>query len=152
MHTKIEKQWTTESGHKALIVMTTMGTRNGYIEIALDPLLEAYCSSVSFEDIQKWTPDLIAKQEYINDISVHGGITFLGELVGGTRAVGFDCNHAWDAPDWDTADELFGDDPDYLKHLASRKSMKPFDDEVVRTLSYVIEQCESLSTQLTKLP
>jgi len=148
MFTKVEKEWTTEAGFKAVAVMTTFGTRNGYIEIDLDPRLEYYCSSVNLDTIEDWTPDLIAKQRHINNLEVHGGVTFLGKILGGRKAIGFDCNHAWDAPDWDTADKLFGDDPDYQLLVDSRKSMYEPTDAVVRTLDYVIAECESLAKQL----
>lgn len=149
MFSKIEKQWTTKTGLEAVVVMTTLGTRNGYIVKKLDTPLQSYRHTINFEDIEKWTPKLIEKQKTINDIEVHGGITYadyhseLQEYV-----IGFDCNHAWDLPDWETADKLFGNDPDYLKHLDIRKqSYRPLDAEI-RTLDYCIRQCEKLAEQL----
>ena len=151
MHTIVEKEWTTKAGLRAVVVMTTMATRNGYVEFTPETMLEYYCYSIQFEDIEKWTPELIAKQRKVNALEVHGGPSFIGTLKGGMKAIGFDCGHAWDAPNWDEADVLFGDDEDYLKFRETRKSMTVYPDEEQRSLEYVIEQCELLAAQLKEI-
>ena len=150
----IEKEWTTKSGLKAYVSMTTFGTRNGYVEYTLKEPLTSYCYSINFDEVHLWTPELIKKQKLINDIEVHGGITFNGTLKYDeipNPVVGFDCNHAWDAPDWEAADKLYGNDIEYRKFRDSGVSSYVLSDAIVRTLDYVVDQCESLATQLKAL-
>lgn len=148
----IEKEWITESGLKAYVVMSTFGTRNGYVEYTLEKPLKYYCHSIDFDEASLWTTEAIKKQEAINNIEVHGGITFNGRLNYNeikNPVVGFDCNHAWDAPDWETADKLYGNDEEYLKFKSIRKDRftQPYYAKI-RTLDYVVEQCEKLAEQL----
>ncbi len=77
---------------------------------------------------------------------VHGGLTYSGGAENGYPVefegawwFGFDCNHAWDAPD----PTLTGRTPDPFWEMG--------DDKAVRTLEYVVAECESLARQLCGL-
>lgn len=78
---------------------------------------------------------------------VHGGLTYAGgddypAKSNGLWWFGFDCNHAWDAPD-----------PDLMSESVRKTAMRfpfwpPAPDQTVRDLPYVIRQCERLAEQI----
>ena len=85
----------------------------------------------------------------------HGGITYAG---GGENSeypiksdlwwFGFDCGHAGDKADLDYAIMKF---PNRREQLIIRKSIEdkhPIDGDIIRTESYVAEECEKLAEQL----
>ena len=74
-------------------------------------------------------------EEAINNITVHGGLTFAGKLKEGDlmHYFGFDCSHLGDL------NRLCFDYPD----------IKP--DAIYRDKSYVIKECKQLAEQLSKI-
>lgn len=162
----IEKSWTTEAGLEALCLIITREDgskrhRCGYVKVTpehpaygkeygdeLDcisqeeadsttlgdksPML-LLCAAVSDEDgnnrVRK-SIDVI--------INCHGGVTFSGELKDQSGWwIGFDCAHYLDAEiepntHWP---ELNFNDP----------------EAVIRSLEFVVSQCESMASQLIKL-
>lgn len=111
---KLVKQWITKAGLEAYIVLVRNSHHCGYVEVP---------DSIQHLDLE------------MEDIQVHGGVTFQGEapLILDKHLVGFDCAHVGDAlrnPDG-TINDLFGG--------------------VWRDEEYCIQECESLAVQLISL-
>ncbi|MFW6002414.1 MAG: hypothetical protein ACOCQD_03660 [archaeon] len=89
-------------------------------------------------------------QGYIEEnIEVHGGITFsdyMGNLFDDNYYwfIGFDCAHAWDNPDRDTARE-YGMEPDFPTSLLMMD-----EDAEVRDFEFVLKETKKLYNQLKK--
>ena len=125
MSTHIEKVWTTRAGLPAVVVLTSMGFRCGYVGVAEGhPLF-----GVHYNDDPAIAFD------------VHGGITFSEK---GNHPLpdsplwwfGFDCGHYMDAP----APEFIEKWPSILQHM----------EGIHRTLDYCVDECESLADQIVK--
>jgi len=130
MKSKIEKDWITAAGYRAVVLFVNKSHRCGYVRIPKSHPLYGL-------DYLEKSPSLIeASTGYCstpaNVFDVHGGITFsaLDLLDEGDEGwwFGFDCNHVGD------------------KTL----NMPEWVEGVYRTLEYVIEECESLAHQLTE--
>ncbi len=128
METKIEKQFVTESGFEAFVVInetTNSKWRCGYIIIPEESSLfkiDASCS-VDLYDLDLDDPNIITKlkkQQKLYNVDVHGGITYSGFYDGKNYCIGFDCAHYQDT----------------------------FEDQ---TLEYCINECESLAKQLKEI-
>ena len=86
---------------------------------------------------------------------VHGGITYAG---GGKKSkypvesdlwwFGFDCAHAWDAKDYESAKWIFKDDPKILNMLEWYELDGFQVHGTIRTLEYVENECKNLADQL----
>ncbi len=160
MAVEIEKDWTTESGLRAvaLINIWTEGNkprkanRNGYVRVpvghalhgvaynapckTLDPAMELVkegpIGNRGVIPIFCYSPDETAKAEMVFD--VHGSLTYSGdgkffdpEDKDG-HWFGFDCAHAGDA---------------------QIEPLPYFGNEgIVRSLDYVVDECESLARQI----
>ena len=128
METKIEKQFVTESGFEAFVVLnktTIMQWRCGYVIIPEESSLfkmDVSCS-VNLYDLDLDDPNIIAKlkqQQKLYDVDVHGGITYNDFYNGKGYCIGFDCAHYQDK----------------------------IEDQ---TLEYCISECESLAKQLKEI-
>lgn len=154
MSYEIEKLWTTKAGLKAACVVVRNSHRCGYVEVPKGHPLHGVdysqeTDALNFDPneatLGKKSP-MIAFTAASEDggvrrspdiaFDVHGGVTFAG---GGTYPVesegwwfGFDCAHAGDGY-MDPTMNVFGmNDP-------------------VRSLGYVVEECESLAQQIVEL-
>lgn len=84
------------------------------------------------------------------DVDCHGGLTFskIVKVAQGDFSVGhwigFDCAHYGDTYDFAAAAEAFGES----KYLEFYKGLHAFDEGVVRTLYYVVDECEYIIRQL----
>ena len=152
MNTKIVKEWITESGLKAYVVVGLTGTYNGYVAVDKDSPyyeLDYYVGSVDFDDLDKWDDKKkCIAQAYLNEIEVHGGLTFSGNLLDTNECVfGFDCSHAWDHGSQELALETFPEEKKYIDTYFN--VTKPFMlDASFKDLDYVVKQCEKLADQL----
>lgn len=161
--TTIEKDWTTSSGLRAVVLLLDRGHRCGYVGVtAAHPLhgIDYSHSSGALqfpgtEGIGKRgvlallaNPDGDARLDSVFD--VHGSLTFSGggdsypAASDGLWWFGFDCAHYGDAP----SDE-------YLALMREKHPEHPFLWErdpfaVHRDLAYVQQECESLATQLVE--
>ena len=128
METKIEKQFVTESGFEAFVVInetTNMQWRCGYVIIPEESSLFKMDVShnVNLYGLDLDDPNIIAKlkqQQKICNISVHGGVTYNDFYDGKNYCIGFDCAHYKNTID-------------------------------VQTLEYCINECESLAKQLKEI-
>ena len=128
MKNTIEKQFVTESGFEAFVVLNESGTmswRCGYViipeESSLFKMDVSYC--VNLYDLDLDDPNIITKlkqQQKIYNVNVHGRITYNDVYDGKGYCIGFDCGHYQDT----------------------------IDDQ---TLEYCISQCESLAKQLKEI-
>jgi hypothetical protein len=136
----IEYMWFTKSGYRAIVVFNKTGHRCGYVEI---PRSHPYYEK-EYSDI---------------DVNVHGGLTFSSYSGGMPYAVpegfwvlGFDCIHYGDAIDLETYKKY--SDMGYIsktKEDLLYTLNEIFTDSVIRTLDFVVAECESLATQLKEM-
>ena len=128
---RVEKDWTTQAGLRAVVVVPDHGSRCGYVAVPQGHTLHGK----DYDEVE---------------VTVHGGLTFAdGE---GTYPVageglwwfGYDCGHWQDARD----PELMT--PKY-KEMYDKGLFSFFDEGTVRSLNYCISECESLATQLKGL-
>lgn len=125
---KIEKDWTTEAGLRAVVLATSMGHRCGYVGV---PDGHQYFGK-SYNEV---------------DMNVHGALTFSSEEIGkypvesDLHWFGFDCAHYMDAKDVSIMDEM---------HRNFHEQYSRFESEgaVVRDLAFCERECESLADQL----
>ncbi len=135
MENKIEKQFVTESGFEAFVVINESRTRSwrcGYViipeESSLFKMDVSYC--VNLYDLDLDDPNIIAKLKqqqklyninvHVYNINVHGGITYNDFYDGKGYCIGFDCGHYQDTIE-------------------------------VQTLEYCINECENLAKQLKEI-
>jgi hypothetical protein len=136
----IERMWFTESGYRAIVVFNKTGHRCGYVEIPRShPCYEKECSDIN--------------------INVHGGLTFsahVNEMPYDTLkefwVLGFDCIHSGDAIDLESYERYsnMGYIPKIQEDISHIFNII-FSDGVVRTLDFVVAECESLATQLKEM-
>lgn len=149
-------------GYEYLVTFNDMGFRCGYVAIS--------------EDHPAYT-----KEEVYPEYDVHGGVTFYGEghiaemVLGHTctdKWIGFDCGHAGDFNDLETAKEYFKDNERIMRGITISQEIKDsvrkemdekfpgYSDERkspdyrwkehLRTKAYVIKECKKLIRQLIK--
>ena len=128
MENKIEKQFVTESGFEAFVIInetTASQWRCGYViipeESSLFKMDTSYC--VSLYDLDLDDPSVITKlkqQQKLCNINVHGGITYNDFYDGKDYCIGFDCAH-------------------YRDTIENQ------------TLEYCINECERLAKQLKEI-
>lgn len=154
MSYEIEKDWTTESGLRAVAILIDMGHRCGYVGVGPDHPLHGKGHSEHVEALKQALEDAkqgeIGKRGVIpllcNDgetasmdivFDVHGGVTYAG---GGEKSeypvnsdlwwIGFDCAHSGDGSLNPVMSSLGGP---------------------VRSLEYVADECESLAKQIASI-
>jgi len=125
MTLKIEKSWVTEAGLPAAVMWVNDSHRCGYVELTEDSI---------FYGITNEREVHVILQKSIDDLSVHGGVTFFdtpywidSNIEDSNFFVGFDCAHSGDATRY-----------------------SPIEGEL-RSLDYCIEECESLAKQLMSI-
>lgn len=157
MNFQVEKDWVTESGLRAVVVMTTSGHRCGYVGLPESHPLHGVPYSAQTPNlkpnmertIEKMSPILVfaaalrGSDEELNTpeyvFEVHGGLTYSGKgdypVESDLWWFGYDCAHHGDRPE-----------PGY----EMSKYYSPSDGEV-RTLDYCVGECESLAGQISKV-
>jgi hypothetical protein len=136
----IERMWFTGSGYRAIVIFNDTGHRCGYVEIPR--------SHPCYE------------KEYSNiDVNVHGGLTYsahVNEMPYDTPeefwVLGFDCIHSSDANDLEAYERYsnMGYIPKIQEDILHILNMM-FSDGIVRTLDFVVTECESLASQLKEI-
>lgn len=171
MKWKLHKKWTTKSGLEAAIILAspTYPHYCGYVAVPEShPAYGAdYANYPSEKDRDMWKPEALHIQDQVNDISVHGGLTYGEEtkiLKGDDEAYpaesednmywfGFDAAHAGDAVDWDAGAELIENEEERIQVRQVRKIMDkhPIKTDTIKSADYMEEQCESLAEQLVAI-
>ena len=134
------------AGYKCVVIFGAMGHRCGYVGVPKNHPLYGK----GYDDY------LEIKKSDIGDRKISGIIPlFLACLDEDERVrksdlwwFGFDCGHAGDKADLDYAIMKF---PNHREQLIIRKSIEdkyPIDGDIIRTESYVAEECERLAEQL----
>ncbi|MGL4638850.1 MAG: hypothetical protein ACRCVX_03830 [Shewanella sp.] len=157
MSYQIKKEWVTQSGFKAVILLTEMGHHCGYVGLTNDHALygkdySEHCMALTVpsEPIGKRgiiplvchdgraSPDIV--------FDVHGSITYSGGnpdypiKSDGLWWFGFDCGHSGD-----------GKSPEYLTEMRQKYPGFPSmwrDDGEFRDVDYCVAECESLARQM----
>ena len=163
--TTVEKDWTTSAGFRAVVLMTSMGHRCGYVGLpAGHPLhgidysdpCPALKPPADDELVGKRSPlalicaagDASRMQSPEMVFNVHGGITYAGGKEAypapsdGLWWFGYDCAHAGD-----------GKSPEYLAEQRRKYPDEPFmwsdyEGDEYRDLDYCVAECESLASQI----
>lgn len=123
-YTKVIKDWTTESGLRAVILLVRGSHHCGYVEV----------------------PEHLGKPDYdespIMELNVHGGITYAGHLdeMDGKYVVGYDCAHYGDLMKC----------PEELKGTSMEHSFM-YSEGIWRDADYCTNECESLANQLVNI-
>lgn len=140
----IEKEWIS-NGLKCIVVFQKGGYRCGYVEVPqTHPLFGKYYNNYINDSTN------VEIKDFFN---VHGGITFSEEFseqsANHNWFFGFDCAHWNDKFDFDLAEKYFPEEKilySILKNASANSTSEK--DCSIKTLDYVVEQCESLAKQL----
>lgn len=142
------KEWVdAETGYDCLATRGPTGSWCGYVGVKPDHPAYGRSYYKSEYDLDEVESGLAAKlspvQRQINDISVHGGLTWASQgdeiRTPGLYWFGFDCAHAGDfSPKYD--------DPSRLGEPTGWGTTNEY-----RTLDYVIGECASLAKQLAAI-
>ena len=128
----VEKDWVTEAGLRAVVIIHPAGHRCGYVGV---PANNPHHSK-GYDDVPA---------------EVHGGLTYAsGESdypapSDGLWWLGYDCAHLGD-----------GNDPELMQSEYKKLHDKGmlgnrFTDDTVRSLEYCVSECESLAKQLVEV-
>lgn len=121
------KDFTT--GYECFVVRGPMGHLCGYVHVPEEH--PAY----------SLTYDGLGQKYGLEAVSVHGGLTFSGDINGTEHWFGFDCGHSGDLiPSMLT-----------LRKMHKELSSAYHDSEVYRTMAYCWQECTNLAYQLSKL-
>jgi hypothetical protein len=129
----VEKDWTTEAGFRAAIIVHPAGHRCGYVGVPS-----------SHEHHGKGYDDVSA--------SVHGGLTYANgnhdypAPSDGLWWLGYDCAHFGDARD----PELMSGEYKKIYDKGLLREMS-FEGDTIKTLEYCINECESLAKQFVEV-
>ena len=140
-------QWKTDTGLPALIVRNELGGLCGYVAVAEGHPCYGKDYTSEYETGDDGEPDYACRKDNpVNDLCVHGGITYGNKCAGPICHIpepgepddvwwlGFDCGHAGDAM------------PGMLTH-----GMTAFAGSDYRGVDYVTRQCERLAVQLEEM-
>lgn len=135
MNFKVEKEFES-NGYKCYVVFIKYGHRCGYVEIPKEHKL----FNKDYDEVNTE-----------NNIGVHGGITYSGEVYikddsSGTWCFGFDCAHCEDGSDYNLSYEYGLLSDEEYRCLRTFRNHRE-----VRSLDYCIKECISLAEQLKEL-
>ena len=135
---ELRRDWVTEAGFRAIVIMTDIGFHCGYVGVAPGHPLHG-------ADYDRHSNALGDAPSSVFD--VHGWLTFSGERGGSMIEendlwwFGFDCGHCGDAPS-----------PEYLEKMQQEYPDSSFMWEhvegVFRDVDYCVAECESLARQI----
>ena len=163
MIVKTIKEWTTLKGHKALAVINETGRINGYVGVPETSILFGmdYCTVENTPKIEHLNEEGLRYYkaiEGVNEISVHGGLTYADKgsndfLKSGFWFFGFDTRHYEDLPSQETAFKYFTKITEQMVVSNYFKNCQDLEvgEGTYKTLEFVIEHCESLSEQLKEI-
>lgn len=127
-------------GYECMVVMTPMWHRCGYVKLP---------SGHKYEDV------------LYDDITIdcHGGLTWSASYVPDQERsnnwwIGFDCGHAFDAKDYDTALAYFANDFDtveqlnYVRNIEQECGIGVHFPTIIRTQEFCEEECRKIVDQL----
>lgn len=169
MNYKVIKQWKTDEGYDAVIIAAspTYPHYCGYVAVPEDhPAYGRESYAFLDEDKTKYTEEYLKIMEQINELRVHGGLTYAEEGMRQGKDVkypypipteyksywfGFDAAHAGDAVDWELGKQLITTDDEKMAVKSIKEIMNPIEGDTIRTLEYMVDECNSLSKQLGEI-
>lgn len=108
----------------------------GYVAVPADSILARKPKSHYYTESELGLSDF---EQDINNISVHGGITYIGKRNKDNDLYwGFDCGH-------------LGDKSPGIDRIEKHLGISPTEWDVYRDKEYVIEECKNLAKQLLKI-
>ncbi len=151
---RVESEFT-HRGLKCVVTMNRRAYRCGYVGVPKGhPLF-----GKDYDDYLDMDED--ERVSIYEHFQVHGGITYANGGVNSEYPVksdlwwfGFDCAHAWDARDFDSAKKLFKDDVDAVQRIEYIEALDggyQIPGQMVRSLEYVQKECMRLAEQLAEL-
>lgn len=123
-YTKVIKDWVTESGLRAVILLVRGSHHCGYVEV----------------------PEHLGQPDYdespVMELNVHGGVTYADHLneMDGKYVIGYDCAHYGDLMKC----------PEELKGTSMEHSFM-YSEGIWRDVDYCTNECESLANQLVNI-
>ena len=133
-------------GLRCVVIITDMCHRCGYVGVENNHPLYGV-NYFDEADFLKGSPEWY--------FDVHGGITYSGgdnyPVESNLWWFGFDCAHYGDGKDYKSVSEYQIIDKDRLKYYMECDKRFPDIRGVVRTQSYVEQECKNLADQLFKL-
>ena len=156
MKFNILKEWTTKSGHKAYLVLY-LNHINGYVAPNKSELkskeLNYYKSNYNIENLPSKKIANIQKQ--INNIEVHGGLTYYDNTLFNEYVFGFDTAHCGDKGNYEFAikntPNITKKEKEKLKEIDILDKKYPILGRIWRDPKYCENQCEILSEQIKKI-
>jgi hypothetical protein len=123
----IEKDWTV-GDYRAIVVMTDMGHRCGYIGVLKEHKafgIEYYTLDIPLDKINAEVLEKIPAMQSVNNIEVHGGLTYASNSVldinDGRWYFGYDCAHYNDTPEKCTLEYCVSECESLIKQLEDIK-------------------------------
>ena len=165
----LEKKWVSKTGLPCFVIINEhLGHRCGYVGVSPNNnFYKIDCNEpVEFldgtEDYSMGVNIISVPQlgSLSREVEVHGGLTFSGDQLPDIENeenlwfFGYDCGHAWDAPDFITLRKLLPPDSEAIKNITKYQELTSQflhnQSGVIRTLDYCENQCEKLAEQLNK--
>lgn len=128
-------------GYKCAVIFVNDSHYCGYVGVPKDhPAygLEYYTFDISLDEITEDTYKQKPVMLDINDISVHGGLTFADNHVGRKDIIIDESENLW----------VFGFD---AAHSGDKTAYTNFTGDVFRTLDYMTLECKKLADQLYEI-
>ena len=165
MNYKIKKDWMTKAGLRAVVTLVhpTYPHFCGYVGLPKEHPAFGKPWYKTIEDDVDYTEEYKNIMEQINDVNVHGGMTYstTTNIMDSYPALstdevhwfGFDAAHAGDAVDWESGKELIDtkEEEEQLVIVKEIMNRHPIPGDVIRTEEYMIEECEKLAEQLVNI-
>ena len=152
---KTIKEWTTKAGFPAKMTINYMGTVNGYVGVPSTHAfagLDYYVYSIPFEEWGEWTQESIDAQRYVNNLEVHGGLTYAKSNWPNEKddvwVFGFDTCHSGDAYNVAAAIRHLSESDQDTDELLEQRGPHNFSEDIYRDEIYVEDQCENLAEQI----
>ena len=163
MNYRVKKEWTTKAGLKAVIVLVSPSMPHycGYVGVEKENPTYGkpyyYNIDDEDEDTKIYKEDFKQIMEQINDIGIHGGLTYAKANQDypidndTTWWFGFDAAHAGDATAWEDGKELLETDEEKEVAKTTKGIIGKCETDTVNGFDYMEEQCEILAKQLKEI-
>lgn len=137
-------------------VLETKSTYKGYSYVVLFMPRAYRCGYVGIPDSHKLARKSVDDLGYLD---CHGGVTYSEPFLQNcddddTWWIGFDCAHCFDGYDIETAEQYFGEEPDFKKILKIMgdywRELNKNPDCKIHSIAYVKDECKKLIDQIER--
>ena len=163
-HKKI-KSWKTKAGLQAVVFLVSPAHPHycGYVAVPKEHKAFGCEYYVFFEEGTTYEKEFRSIQEQVNEISVHGGLTYAEEtntilkypavFDNNVYWFGFDAAHSGDAINWEEGKILIETTEERKQAEISKRITEkfPIESDTIKNLDYMVEECELLATQLMEI-